>query len=273
VNLDMETLDLLQDSTRNSRLVEAGITVVPGAAFDVSAADVMAARLAAMCPSATHLTLAISRSPRSQDEARQVVSACRAPGHVLRDGRLVEAAVGERSLKIDFGKGPLLAHLAPWRSDGEIAFLHGPFRNVDAYEVLHPALVRTVTKPGLRRWMFRRGMRIGALERKLSGRREGPTSKQLAKTGCVLWGEARDAQGHIARARLETPAAPAYTADATIAIVRALMDEKTLPGVHFPSQVAGAALVESIDGVHWRELPDAAAIEEPDGMAPLAAVT
>jgi short subunit dehydrogenase-like uncharacterized protein len=121
--------------------------------------------------------------------------------------------------------------------------------------------------------MFRRGMRIGALERKLSGRREGPTSKQLAKTGCVLWGEARDAQGHIARARLETPAAPAYTADATIAIVRALMDEKTLPGVHFPSQVAGAALVESIDGVHWRELPDAAAIEEPDGMAPLAAVT
>jgi short subunit dehydrogenase-like uncharacterized protein len=264
VSLGMNAHEYLQEIALNYACTDAKITLVPGVCFDVSAADALAARLATMRPNATQLTLAVARSPLSKNEAHELVAACRAPTEVLKDGAFVKAKPGDRSIHIDFGKGPMIAHLAPWRCDGLLAKQHGSFKTVDAYEVFHPALVRAVTKAGLRRWMFRRGMRIAALERKISGRGEGPKPRQLVKTNCVIWGEARDAAGHVSRARLETPAAPMFSADAAIIVARILMEGKTPSGVRSAAEVAGAALIEGIEGMHWRELPDAAEISRPE---------
>lgn len=257
IDLCKDSIDLVKVFARNSDAQAAGITLVPGAGFDACAVDSMAARLATMLPNATHLTIAVSRSPLSQSEARSLVGACRVPGQLLRDGVLTAENPGARSLKIDFGQGETEAWLAPWRGESVIAGRRGPFKTVESYEVLHPAIVRNVIKPGLRRWMFRRGYRIAALERKIGTRREGPTNRQLARNACVIWGEARNAEGQTARARLQTPAAHIYTADAIIPLVRSLMDAKHPSGICLPSEIGGAALVESIDGVQWRELPDA----------------
>tara|TARA_R110002124_G_scaffold69525_4_gene186948 strand:- start:481 stop:1608 length:1128 start_codon:yes stop_codon:yes gene_type:complete len=262
IDLDMESLETRQEFDLDSEVRARGISLIPGASFGVSAAGAMAARLATICPSATHLTIAVARSPCTRDEVKNLIAACRVPGQVLKKGAMVKANAGDRAINIDFGHGPMIAHLAPWRSESFVAARLGPFKNVESYEVFPPALVRAVTKSGWRRWMFRRGMRLAALERKISGRLEGPTPRQLAKTSCVIWGEARSADGRVSRARLETPAAPLYTADATLALVRALMDGKTAPGVHFPSQVAGAALIENIEGVQWRELPDVSEVNQ-----------
>lgn len=256
LDLCSKTLDLSQVFERNDEAKANGISLIPGLSFDVSAADALAARLATLRPNATNLTIAVARSPLSKAEAKAIVEACSATGKVLRDGKLVAAKAGERSISIDFGQGAATAFLAPWRADSTIAMRHGPYKNVDAYEVFHPALVRAVTKSGLRRFMFRRGWRIAALERKIAARGEGPNVKSLAKSTCVLWGEARDANGGVSRARLETPAAPLYTADVTLALAKVVMDGKAQPGAHFPSQVAAGALVENMPAVYWRELPD-----------------
>ena len=241
IDLDMECLETRQEFDLDSETRLRGISLIPGASFGVSA---------------------VSRSPYTREEARSLVAACRVPGQILKNGTMVKANAADRAINIDFGHGPTVAHLAPWRSESFVAARLGPFKNVESFEVFPPALVRAVTKSGWRRWMFRRGMRLAALERKISGRLEGPTPRQLAKTSCVIWGEARSADGRISRARLETPAAPVYTAAATLALARALMDGKMAPGVHFPSQVAGAALIENIEGVHWRELPDVSEVNQ-----------
>ena len=260
LDLCMDSIDLSMVFARNDDAKASGISLIPGLSFDVSAADAMAARLATMRPNATNLTIAIARSPLSQIEAKAIVAACRVSGEVLKDGKMVAEKAGARSISIDFGQGATQAFLAPWRAESLIAKRIGPYKNVDAFEVFHPELVRSVIKSGLRRFMFRRGWRIAALERKLGGRTEGPKDKQLAKTSCVIWGEARDADGHVSRARLETSAAPIYTADVTLALVRLIMDGKVSSGAYFPSQVAGGALVENIADVHWRELPDASEV-------------
>lgn len=262
LDLGSNTLEIRHVFDLDSEARAAGISLVPGAAFGVSAVDSMISRLATICPAAAHLTIAVSRSPHTREEAQHLVAACRVPGQMLKDGALVDANAGDRAINIDFGHGPMIAHLAPWRSESFIAARLGPFKNVESFEVFPPALVRAVIKSGWRRWMFRRGMRLAALERKISGRFEGPTLRQLAKTSCVIWGEARNADGRIARARLETPAAPVFTAAATLILARALMDGKIAPGAHFPSQIAGGALIESIEGVNWRELPDVSEINQ-----------
>ncbi len=268
LDLSSNTLEIRHVFELDSEARAAGISLVPGASFGVSAAESLAARLATIRPGATHLTIAVARSPHTRQDAKELVAACRATGQILKNGAMVDAHAGDHTINIDFGRGPMIAHLAPWRAESFVAARLGSFKNVESFEVFPPALVRTVMKSGWRRWMFRRGMRIGALERKISGRLEGPTQRQLTKTSCVIWGEARDAEGRVSRARLETPAAPVYTAAATLALARALMDGKVSPGAHFPSQVAGAALIENIDGVHWRELPDRSEVEKPQDVLP-----
>lgn len=265
-NLEIEPVFELE-----SEVNVAGISVIPGVCFDVSAADTLASRLSAMLPNADRLTIAISRAGLSKTEAQTLVEACRNPGKMLQGGALVAVDPGSRSLNIDFGQGEVVAYLAPWRCESLIARRQGPFQTVDSFEVFPPALVRAVTKSGLRRWMFRRGMRLGALARKVSGRGEGPSPRQMNKMNCVIWGEATDPNGHVVRARLETPAAHIYTADATLLIARALIDGKVLPGLHFPSAVGSAGLVENITGVHWRELPDVSENTAQDVQLPIAA--
>lgn len=256
LDLSSKNLEIEHVFELESEVKAAGISVIPGVGFDVCAADTLASRLGAMLPNADHLTIAVSRAGHSKSDAQALVEACRTPGKVLQNGALVAAEPGACSLSIDFGQGEVVAYLAPWRCESLIAQRQGPFQTVISFEVFPPALVRTVTKPGLRRWMFRRGMRLGALGRKISGRGEGPTPRQLSKLNCVIWGEATGPNGHVVRARLETPSAHIYTADATLLIARTLIDGKVPPGLHFPSAVGGAGLVENIVGVHWRELPD-----------------
>jgi short subunit dehydrogenase-like uncharacterized protein len=271
IDLGMERLEIEMVFARNSEAVRAGISLVPGASFDVCAPDALVSRLATMLPDATHLTLAVSRSPRTISEARALVAACRIDGKRFENGAMVSAKPGDNEIKVDFGDGETSVWLAPWRAESIIAAHRGPYKTVESYETFSPALVRAVVKPGLRRWMFRRGMRINKLERKLSVRGEGPGKRQLGKSSCVVWGEARNAAGLVARARLKTPAAQVYAADAVIIMVRSLMDGRGLPGVRFPAEIGGAALVENIAGVHWSELPDAADVDMQDAPAALVA--
>ncbi len=272
LDLGSKNLEIEHVFELESEVKAAGISVIPGVNFDVCAADVLVSRLATMLPNADRLTIAVSRAGLSKSEAQALVEACRSPGKVLQNAALVAAEPGTRSLNIDFGQGEVVAYLAPWRCESLIARRQGPFQTVDSFEVFPQALVRTVTKSGWRRWMFRRGMRLSALARKISGRGEGPSARQLTKSNCVIWGEATGSDGHVVRARLETPSAHIYTADATLLIARALIDGKTPPGLHLPSAVGGAGLVDNIAGVHWRELPDVSEGTAQDVQMPMLAL-
>jgi len=264
-------LDLLQERhdfeqvfERDSEAVEAGISLIPGLDFSLTGPEIVASRLATMLPSGTELTIAVAPSPLSQAEATALVEACRGPGELLKNGELVTAEPGERRLDIDFGKGDVEVYLAPWRYESVLVKRTGPFSTVNSFEFLPPLLVRTVIRPGWCRWLFRRGKRLAVLARKIAARGEGPSRRKLRKSRCVIWGEARNAEGQIARARLETPASQIYTAEVVLLAAQSILDGKVAPGLHLPSSVCGAALVDNIEGTIWRELPDGSEVEAPD---------
>jgi short subunit dehydrogenase-like uncharacterized protein len=242
----------------------AGVVAMPGACFDLALADAIAARLALLLPGASALTIAVKRGPLSRGEARTLIAASRMPGETIADGQAVAAAPASRSLEVDFGAGVETAMLAPWRGDGVAVSRRGPYSTVESYEVLPPALMRIVRGASLARYMFRRGWRLKALERRLARRREGPTDAELARTHSVVWGEARTPEGKTKRARLETPAAAIYTAEVALLLARLLLDGKAAPGFRLPSELAGGGLVEAIAGVTWREIADASETLAPD---------
>ncbi|HEX7777447.1 MAG TPA: saccharopine dehydrogenase NADP-binding domain-containing protein [Parvibaculum sp.] len=270
LDLSSERGDIAALMARDEAAAAARIVVAPGAGFDLALADAMAARLTLLLPGARTLTIAVKRGPLTRNEARDLIAALRTPGETVKNGQPAVAKPASRVLNVDFGTGSEPAMLASWRADAIVARRRGPYSTVESVEVLPPALMRLVRGASLSRYMFRRGWRLKALERRLARRREGPKDAELARTHAVVWGEARTPDGKTARARLETPAAQIYTADAALMLARALLDGKAAPGFRLPSELGGSGLVEAIAGVTWREIADASETLTPDRPASLA---
>lgn len=252
---------------RDADAVAAGVTLMSGVSFDFAAAEAVAARLATLLPMARALTLAAKRANLSRAEARELVAALRRPGEVAKNGQLVRAMPAARMVDVDFGKGPERAALAPWRGEAVACRRRLPYSSIETFEVLPAPLARLMRRGTLAHFLFRRGWRAASLERRLAHGREGIPEAELQRARAVVWGEARTPDGRVRRARLETPAAPIFGADAALLIAQRLVEGAGMPGFRLPSEVAGAALVEGIEGVTWREIADAEETLAPDPVA------
>jgi len=77
-----------------------------------------------------------------------------------------------------------------------------------------------------------------------------PSDATRGKTGCVVWGEARDAAGKEAKRRLRTPNGYEITVTAALGIVaRLLAGPAPKGGYYTPSALMGADYVLSLPGV------------------------
>ncbi|MEQ8949944.1 saccharopine dehydrogenase NADP-binding domain-containing protein [Parvibaculum sp.] len=244
--------------------------VMAGAGFDYAAVDAVAERLAQILRGARAVTIAVKRGPPTLAEAERLVAALGAEGETVKNGQFVPAKAGERTLEIDFGEGPEVAHLAPWRGEATGARHRGTYSSIESYEVLPERAVRVLEKGKLAARLFARGWGVKRLERKLSKGRLSPTAADLKNGRAAVWGEARSPDGGAVRARLETPQAHLYSAEAAVLLARRALQGAAKPGFQLPFAVAGAALIEEIPGTHWREIADPEDDLEPEPAPALA---
>ena len=101
---------------RDDEARAAGITLLPGAGFDVVPSDCLAAHVKRRLPSATHLTLAFRAGARmSRGTATTAVENAGGGGMIRRDGVLRPVPSGWRTRAVDFGSGPVQAITIPGR--------------------------------------------------------------------------------------------------------------------------------------------------------------
>ncbi|ABS62487.1 Saccharopine dehydrogenase [Parvibaculum lavamentivorans DS-1] len=270
-------LDLAGDRGRVAALVarddearERKIMVMAGAGFDFAAAAAVGARLAHILPGARAVTLAVKRSALTAGEAKRLVAALREPGETVKNGQFVPAGAGEKTIEVDFDNGPETAWLAPWRGEAMAARHRGGYSTIESYEVLPEAAARALEPGTWAHRFFRRGWGLKRLERKLARGRLSPTSEDLKRGRAVIWGEARTPDGITRRARLETPAPHLYSAAAAILLAQRATMEDVKTGFQLPSAIGGAALVEDIPGVVWREIVEVDPSVEAEADRPVA---
>ena len=233
---------------RDDEARAAGITLLPGAGFDVVPSDCLAAHLKRRLPGATHLTLAFRAGARmSRGTATTAIENAGGGGLVRHDGVLRPVPSGWRTRAIDFGSGPVRAITIPW-GDVSTAYHTTGIPNIEVYAALPTA--------------FRIGLRLartagpllasGPVQRVLKGRvargSPGPSAAARAAAETRLWGEARDDAGGLVRTRLRTPEAYELTSWTAVELAARALRGQLPPGFQTPARACGPDFILAFPG-------------------------
>jgi short subunit dehydrogenase-like uncharacterized protein len=239
-------------AARSSDAERSGVMLLPGVGFDVVPSDCLAAHVASLLPSATHLAIAIQSTTRiSRGTARTAIeglSAGRGSGAVRRGGRIVRVPAAWKTRLVDFGMGPVRVTTMPW-GDVSTAFHSTRIPDIEVYMAI-PAVLRRAMRYGrpLLPLLASRPAR-GWLEAYVRRGAPGPTAGQRALGWSRLWAEASDDAGRTATARLFAPDPYELTVRASLECVRRVLAGVWRPGFQTPSQAFGADLVLAVDEV------------------------
>ncbi|MGC8855882.1 MAG: saccharopine dehydrogenase family protein [Anaerolineae bacterium] len=186
---------------------QAGITLLPGAGFDVAPSDCLSGHLKQRLPTATHLRLCIHGvgAGVSRGTVKSAIENLHRQGRIRRNGQIVSVPPAWNVKKVDFGRGPVTTVSIGW-GDVATAYYSTGIPNVETYMAfprraidfmslsrwLGP-LLYTRTSKTLLKWMVDTFLPAG------------PSAPQRQKGLSILLGEVNDDQGRRAITRLQTP--------------------------------------------------------------------
>ncbi len=222
------------------RAAAAGITLLPGAGFDVVPTDCVAALLAARLPDATQLDLAfLAGGGPSPGTARTALAGVAEGGRIRAGGEIRVVPMGSRQVRAAFPSGARTVVSVPW-GDVSTAYHSTGIPDITTYTAVPaPALAAS------------RALRLGPLRGVVAGAVgrlvRGPGERRLGSARSEVWGRARDAAGNTVTATLSGPNPYRITVDAVLRIVARLGE---LPkGFQTPSRALGADFAGTLDGV------------------------
>lgn len=239
---------------RDAEARRAGIPLVAGAGFAVTAGDCIAAHVARRRPQAKRLLIGVDarNAHRSVGAALSGLEVLGAGGAWIEGGALVRGSIAHRRFAASlwgrprtFVAAPLAEALAAHRTTGiadVVAGIPVPRGLAPLLRCLAPLLQRLARQPALHRLATSRG-------RRGEGPESAPPETALRS---VVWAEASDDEGS-ATSMLEMGEGYAFAAAAIVLAARQL-GERPLAGAFTPAAAFGADFVLQIEGVSRRDL-------------------
>jgi short subunit dehydrogenase-like uncharacterized protein len=240
--------------SREDEIKRAGITVVPGAGFDVVPSDCLAGYVAGKLERPVSLIIALrGLESASQGTLRTAIRQVSKPVLCRRAGAIV--ALDDRSPRwIDFGSGDEPCVPVSW-GDVATAFHSTGVGNITVYfrrtKLLRSAdILGKLFGPLLR---SRIGQRVlAAIVRSLP---EGPSQSERIGHWSTIWAVAIDCSGRSFKASLSTPDAYDFAANSALEISSGISSLPTAVGLVTPSQAFGADFVLSLPGCSRMDIP------------------
>jgi short subunit dehydrogenase-like uncharacterized protein len=236
---------------RDTEARSAGVMLLPGAGFDVTATDCLALHLKQRLPEANLLEIAYTiRGPgrASQGTLRSGVEMLGDGLLVRQDGELVRAPQPGKRRMVDFGRGPVMVSLFTW-GDVFTAYFSTGIPNIEVYTYLPERIA----------WLVPAGHRMSALFSQATVKRflrdyinrlpPGPTAEQRSRTRTYLWGRVSDGNGRAEIARMQGPEAGySWTVDIALQAVRKVLAGTAPAGYQTPASAFGADFILECGG-------------------------
>ena len=244
-------------AARDAEAKKRRTMLLPAVGFDVVPTDCLAVHLRRRLPSATQLVLAFQSlgpaglPPGTQRTAIELMSF---GDRVRRGGELVVPERAEKLRRIDFGAGPVDAVRFTW-GDVFTAYFSTGIPDIEVYVALPPAMRSQLALMRTLRPLLSLGPVRALMKR---GVQPGPSEAARAKTVTHVWGEASDAKGRRAAARLHGPEAGlVWTTRAALAAVKRVLAGDVKPGYQTPGTAFGPDFVLEGEGVTREDVVEA----------------
>lgn len=235
---------------QDTRAREKGIVVLPGSGFDVVPTDCLAAQLKRELPTADSLVLAFEAGGGpSPGTAKTSVEGLGKGGRARIDGKMTRVPLAWKTRTFERDGEQRFAMTIPW-GDVYTAYVSTGIGNVEVYMGVPPGTAKKLRRLRLLGPLLGLGPVQSLLKRQVEKRVRGPSDATRGKTGCVVWGEARDASGREVKRRMRTPNGYEITVTAALGIVARLLEGPAPKGGYYtPSALMGADYVLALPGV------------------------
>ncbi|WP_374473328.1 trans-acting enoyl reductase family protein [Arenimonas sp.] len=229
---------------------EKGVVVLPGSGFDVVPTDCLAAQLKRELPGATALVLAFEAGGGpSPGTAKTSVEGLGKGGRARIGGVVKRVPLAWKTRTFERDGEQRFAMTIPW-GDVYTAHVSTGIPDIEVYMGVPPATAARLRRLRLLGPLLGLGPVQAWLKKQVEKKVRGPSDNTRGKTGCVVWGEARDAAGHELKRRLRTPNGYDITVTAALGIVQRLLQGPAPAGGYYtPSKLMGADYVLSLPGV------------------------
>ncbi len=241
-------------AARSQEFAAADLMAMPGVGADVVPSDCLAAHVAKLLPTATHLELGLlSTGGMSHGTATTALESVNEGGAVRRDGKICKVPAGHKSRSFDFGRGPRTCIAIPW-GDVSTAFYSTGVPNIITYFSLPPA-----TRLGIKAGRVFGGLLAtpfvqSRLKARLDTLPAGPDQAERDAAAMFVVAEVSDAEGTVVSARLVGPSGYSMTAIAGLLIAERVLAGNLKPGFQTPASAYGADLVLEVEGVTRTDL-------------------
>jgi len=180
-------------------------------------------------------------------------------GAVRKDGKIIRQPLGQKGMWVDFltpsGEiKKLFVMSIPW-GDVSTAYFTTGIRGIESYTGISPKTYRLLKLQPLFNWLLRTTFVRNIIKKKINQRPAGPADEQRSKSSSLVWGQAINAGGQTATARLSGPDGYTLTAHSSLLIAQKVLQGFFLPGYQTPASAYGEDLVLEIPGVK-REIVD-----------------
>jgi len=224
---------------------------MPGVGFDVVPSDCLALHLKNLLPAATNLTLAFyGLGGISHGTQATMTMNAGNGGAIRRNGAIVKVPAAYKTREIDFGEFAKTAVTIPW-GDVATAFYSTGIPNVEVYTVLPESNLKLLKLSRYLGWLLKTKSVQNYLQKQIP--EGGPSADERAKGKTYLWGEASDAQGNRAEARLICPEGYTTTVLTALKIAEKITDGNFCAGFQTPAKCYGADLILEIEGAKGYE--------------------
>jgi short subunit dehydrogenase-like uncharacterized protein len=241
-------------AARDAEAARAGVMLMPGTGFDVVPSDCLALHLKQRLPDATHLRLAFTSvgGGSSRGTATTAIEGLGKPNLVRKEGVLTPVRLGERSCRVDFGRGPRPTLGIPW-GDVSTAWSSTRIPNIEVYMGVPGAAVVGAKVVGLLGGAIAGGRIAKTVQRRIDRGPAGPTDAQRSASISLLVGEAQSGSS-VVSSRLRCPEGYTLTALSSLEIARRVLEKDFEPGYRTPATRYGADFILTFPGTERTDL-------------------
>lgn len=240
---EIDVLEAVYARDREAR--EAGVTLLPGAGFDVVPSDCLALTLKNKMPSAVELSLAFCPVGKtSPGTLKTSVESLPRGSRIRRDGKWKSIPIGSLFRTAPFSHRAFEVSAIPW-GDLSSAYRSTGIPNITTYISTPPSLQKTYAVARKFSWVAKLPGVQTALKKIIEAKVPGPTAEERAKGRVYLWGEVKGPKGEIVTATAEVPEGYRFTVMTALACVARVLEGGIAAGALTPGQAFGAEFLKT----------------------------